>query len=78
MKTTIGIVLSLALFSGAACAQSEPAPDRTATHYGDELEARASRIFPMMSQQAQKEQWMADQENKRLDREARREQIERR
>lgn len=34
------------------------------TNYGDELEARAQRMFPSISQEAQRNQWMAQEEQR--------------
>lgn len=40
--------------------RSQPAEDKT--NYGEELEARAMRMFPSVSQQHQRDTWMAGQE----------------
>jgi hypothetical protein len=53
------IALASLLFSPMACAQ-------VSTGYGDELEERSHRIFPMMSQESQRQQWMADHEQQWL------------
>jgi hypothetical protein len=36
--------------------------------YSPELEAKAARMFPLVSQDQQKQQWMADRESEQLDR----------
>lgn len=48
--------------------QSPPQPP-SQSNYGDELEDRSRKIFPNMSQEAQRQQWMAAQEEQQLNRE---------
>lgn len=58
-KTNFGKTPSTLNLSGSD-ERSAPVPDQT--NYGAELEARALRMFPSVSQEAERNQWMAAQE----------------
>lgn len=60
-ETNFGKTPSTLNLSGSN-ARSEPAPDQT--NYGPELEARAMRMFPGITQEAERNAWMASQEGR--------------
>jgi hypothetical protein len=64
-RSNIGETPSTLNWSGTD-APLNPPDDKT--DYGDELEQRAMRMFPGITQQTQRDQWMASQEDKDLDR----------
>jgi hypothetical protein len=64
-KTNFGKTPSTLNLSGSD-EQQPPPEDKTG--YGDELEQRAMKVFPGITQNAQRQQWMAAQEEKELER----------
>jgi len=60
-KTNFGKTPSTLNLSGSD-ERSAPVPDQT--NYGPELEARAMRMFPSISQEEERNQWMAAQEGR--------------
>lgn len=64
-KTNFGSTPSTLNLSGNDN-QSPPAADKT--NYGDELEARAMRMFPSVNEEPQRNHWMAQQEESELNR----------
>ena len=58
-KTNFGKTPSTLNLSGSD-ARSAPVQDKT--NYGEELEARAMRMFPSVSQEAERNQWMSAEE----------------
>jgi hypothetical protein len=67
------VSLSLAfLFVSITAAQAQLAPQQRQPSadpgaYSPQLEARSRKIFPWMSQEAQRQQWMADQERRAIE-----------